>query len=127
MNCTECRKFLVAHIEDLLRPEAKKALEAHLDKCRQCREEISQMMHLHNRLTVDGKSYTVSDFESSVFERIFQEQTFEPQRKDEMPRNEEVSNLTKRQIMKKSRNLANCRGLRNFQKLTSCQGLKKHE
>ena len=67
----------MAHIENLLRPEAKKALEAHLDECRQCREEVSQMMHLHNRLTVDGKSYTVSDFESKVFERIFQKQAFE--------------------------------------------------
>ena len=89
MNCKECRRFLVAHIEDLLRPEAKKALEAHLDECRGCREEVSQMMHLHNRLTVDGKSYTVSDFESRVFERIFEEQAFESRRNEEDSRIDE--------------------------------------
>ena len=84
MNCTECKKLLVPRIEELLRAEVAQAVDTHLHECRSCREEISQMMHLHNRLTVDGKSYTVSDFENRVFDRIFQGQAVEPRKDEEL-------------------------------------------
>jgi len=114
----------MAHIENLLRPEAKKAIEAHLDECRQCREEVSQMMHLHNRLTVDGKSYTVSDFENSVFERIFQKQTFEP------AGSEEHSNIEEEVIFEEPVNIdegANLDEMPELDRLSNIEELSKME
>ncbi|MCP4709194.1 MAG: zf-HC2 domain-containing protein [Planctomycetes bacterium] len=70
MNCSECQKYLVAYLEDLLRPETKQDVTDHIDECRRCREEVSQLMHLRNRLIADGKTYQKNNMEDAVLSRI---------------------------------------------------------
>ena len=75
MNCSDCQKYLIAYLEGLLRPETKQDVASHIDQCRTCREEVSQLMHLRNRLVADGKTYQKNNFEDAVLNRIIPAQT----------------------------------------------------
>jgi hypothetical protein len=51
MNCSEIREFLSDHVDDLLDPETRTMVEAHLEGCFSCRLELGELKSLIGRLS----------------------------------------------------------------------------
>lgn len=73
MNCTECKEFLVEHIEGLLDASRQKAVAEHLDDCEACRAEGDTLRDLQDRLAKNGQAVAQSDLENDVMNRIVRE------------------------------------------------------
>ena len=57
MHCTEIRNLLDDYLDDLLDPSRRERLQAHLDACTDCREELNRRRDLQHRLRklpIDG-------------------------------------------------------------------------
>jgi hypothetical protein len=75
MNCEQCKEILVGYIEGLLAESEKQTLDSHLNTCPPCRDELTQLKALHNRLTTGGKVLAQSNLENAVVDRIVRQQS----------------------------------------------------
>jgi anti-sigma factor RsiW len=56
MNCRHARKMISRYVDDELRPEEKKDLDAHIRSCASCREELEETRVL-NRLFASAQRF----------------------------------------------------------------------
>ncbi|MBN1818450.1 MAG: zf-HC2 domain-containing protein [Sedimentisphaerales bacterium] len=85
MNCVEIQEQLVAYVEGLLEEDLHKHVQAHLDQCPTCREELKAIQGLYSRLVADSQSYVNDEMETRVIDRIFREQQFQLRCADKTP------------------------------------------
>ncbi len=83
MKCEKCKELLIAYSEQLLDEADKLAVEAHLNDCQQCREQLSQLSKLRERLVKNGNRYAASDLGDAVMNRIVRKQAFELRKMNE--------------------------------------------
>ncbi|MHC4124021.1 MAG: zf-HC2 domain-containing protein [Planctomycetota bacterium] len=75
MNCIECREKLVEYIEGLLAEPQKQAVESHLQDCRTCHLELTELTQLQDHLVASSQAWAQSKLENKVMNRIFREQS----------------------------------------------------
>mgnify|MGYP001041970489 CR=1 FL=1 len=76
MNCAECRDELVAYVEELSSPESRQNVARHLEECAACRDALTELAELRDRLVEDGQAVGHRSLETSVMDRIVREGTF---------------------------------------------------
>lgn len=74
MNCTECKELFVGFIEGFLDESERLKVSEHLSGCSSCKAELAKFEKMNERLVSNGKAFSKSDFEESVFNRIVREQ-----------------------------------------------------
>ena len=74
MNCAECKELLVGFIEGFVDESERLKICEHFSKCPSCKAELTKLEKMHERLVLNGKAFSESDFEEDVFNRIVREQ-----------------------------------------------------
>jgi hypothetical protein len=76
MNCRECRKLLVSHLEGVLFQQEEALVAQHLDGCPECRNELKAIAALRDRLLRGGQRAKAAGFPASVMSKIPLEKDF---------------------------------------------------
>lgn len=74
MNCQACRDELAAYLENLLDETSQSRIESHLAECSACLAEIEEVRQLTVHLARDGLVGPPVSLETTVMDRILQEQ-----------------------------------------------------
>ena len=74
MSCEECKELFVGFIEGFLDESERNQVSEHLSGCSSCKSELAKFEKMHERLVSNGKTFSKSNFEENVFNRIVREQ-----------------------------------------------------
>ena len=91
MSCNEYKDKLFGYVDGLLEGSEKEAVVSHLESCSTCRDEVTGIEQLQERLVADGGAFVESDFENAVVDRIVREQTFKLRKTERAIRHPEAA------------------------------------
>ena len=74
MNCAECKELLVGFLEGFIGESQRQAVSQHLKDCAGCKAELEKLEELQKSLIGKAGSFSGSDVETEVFNRILREQ-----------------------------------------------------